>query len=91
MAIPPCTPAATAVDQGRAAATLAKVVANWVPSAVTEMTMTTAMRPAIKPYSSAVTPRSSVISARRLLRNVDIAVSFQLSRGASGAASRECA
>jgi hypothetical protein len=47
-----------------------KVVVNLVPSEVTEVTMTTATRPAISPYSRAVTPRSSFASALRLFRNV---------------------
>jgi len=47
-------------------------VSSFVPIAVTEPMITTATSAAISPYSIAVTPRSSLIKARRLLRNVSI-------------------
>jgi hypothetical protein len=63
---------ALALYYGRAPTTVANVVLRVVPSVVTEPTITTAMSPAIRPYSIAVTPRSSLINARRLLMNLNI-------------------
>ena len=49
-----------------------KVAVSLAPSRLTEPTIATATSPAMRPYSSAVTPRSSLASARRLLRSVSI-------------------
>src|ERR1035438_6096157 len=74
---------------GRAAVTAVNVAISFVLIADTEVTITTATRPAIRPYSSAVTPRSSLANARRLLRNVNILIVLAAVRGAPAASSRE--
>src|ERR1700722_15419421 len=66
-----------------------KVETSLEPRAVTEVTIATATRPAIRPYSNAVTPRLSWASALRLFRNLNIVISLLLSRRGSATSSRE--
>src|SRR6266446_9095040 len=47
------------LSYGRALPTLLKVLVSLVPTVVTAVTMTTATRPAMRPYSMAVAPESS--------------------------------
>src|SRR5258708_21802143 len=47
------------LSYGRALPTLLKVLVSLVPTVVTAVTMTTATRPAMRPYSMAVAPGSS--------------------------------
>ncbi len=82
-------PSAVSVAHGNAATIVVNVPASLVPSDVTNVTMTTATRPAIRPYSNAVTPRSSFASVLRLFRNAYIVVSMLPSRGCARARLRE--
>src|SRR5258707_13830027 len=47
------------LSYGRALPTLLKVLVSLVPTVVTAVTMTTATRPAMRPYSMAVGPEAS--------------------------------
>ena len=43
-----------------------KVLVSFVPTVVTAVTMTTAIRPAIRPYSMAVAPESSLAKREKM-------------------------
>src|SRR5258707_8280975 len=47
------------LSYGRALPTLLKVLVSLVPTVVTAVTMTTATRPAMRPYSMAAAPEAS--------------------------------
>src|SRR5713101_3879324 len=54
------------LSYGRALPTLLKVLVSLVPSVVTAVMMTTATRPAMRPYSMAVAPESSRAKRERM-------------------------
>src|SRR5260370_37329190 len=72
------------LSYGRALPTLLKVLVSLVPTVVTAVTMTTATRPAMRPYSMAVAPESSR-TKREKMASMSIILVVELGVGLDGA------